>query len=257
MPELFSREPRDFPGYSWLKPHGRFSALSGADGLDASLTITGAETPSLPWDLVGLSWSALSPVVAVEGGRRDRKNVHFMAAFFTALRDVVAGQAGVMQAFVTVWLFYFNTQAVSAAPALLRCAGGWRKWISKVIETSQTSAVSEPRNVEVLKELQPEKCSVFAPSGSLQPGFGEQGLNRDPQLSGDDTRWCWSGRSRKWLCGGQGQPGTPGVKPSRLLHPHVPPLGGDGLAKAPGAEGGDTLAPVTPVEQSTGAKGQD
>lgn len=32
---------------------------------------------------------------------------------------------------------------------------------------------------------------------------------------------------------------------------------GTALPRLPGAEGGDTLAPVAPVEQSAGAKGQD
>lgn len=31
--------------------------------------------------------------------------------------------ARAIKAFVAVWLFYFNTQAVAAAPALPRCAG--------------------------------------------------------------------------------------------------------------------------------------
>lgn len=65
------------------------------------------------------------------------------------------------------------------------------------------------------------------------------------------------GKAENGSAAGRDSRGTPGTKSSWLLYPHVPTLGGDGLAEAPGAQGGDTLAPVAPVEQSAGAKGQD
>lgn len=96
-----------------------------------------------------------------------------------ALRDLVAlkgvvrsswSYARAIKAFVAVWLFYFNTQAVSAAPAVRMEIKGDTK-----LPAQGTLVVSEPRNAGVSKSYS-LKSAVFTPRGLCSPGL-EFGLN--------------------------------------------------------------------------------
>lgn len=167
----------------------------------------------------------------------DCKNVNFCGGFLMALRDLVAlkgvvrsswSYARAIKAFVAVWLFYFNTQAVSAAPAVTMEIKG-----DTNLPAQGTLAVSEPRNAGVSKSYSLES-TVFSLRGLCSPGL-EFGLNWESV----GTMLLLGRMKQKMPGAGGGWPETPCVPPSSCTH-MSPRWRGHGLAGAPGAEGGDT-----------------
>lgn len=103
--------------------------------------------------------------------------------------------------------------------------------------------------------LRPQRASApklrrFCTKEFLQTN---QGLNRDPEARGDNSAPAQGDLGRaEQEAGEAGAPGVKGRCESQAAPASAHPQAGRGHGEAPGAHGGDTLAPVTALSNRPG-----